>query len=51
MTEEEIASHGLDLNQRPGSDATSIANLDRPETSLPYIVPSLSPFSTNNGET
>ena len=51
MTEEEITSHVLDLNQRTGFDATSTANLDTQDTSLPYIVPSLSPFGTDHWET
>jgi hypothetical protein len=51
MTEAEITSHVLDLNQRTGFDATSTINFDTQDTSLPYIVPSLSPFSTANWET
>ena len=51
MTEAEITSHVLDLNQRTGFDATSTNNLDTQDTSLPYIVPSLSPFGTNDWET
>lgn len=51
MTDEEIASHVLDLNQRTGFDATSVVNLDTQDTSVPYIVPSLSPFSTIDWET
>ena len=51
MTEAEIASHILDLNQRTGFDATSTANLDTQDTSMPYIVPSLSPFSSSDWET
>lgn len=51
MTHAEIASHVLDLNQRTGFDATSTDNLDDPTTSLPYILPSLSPFSTSGWET
>lgn len=48
MTQAEIASHILDLNQRTGFDASSTANLDTQDMSLPYLVPSLSPFSTND---
>jgi len=31
MTDEEITSQGLGLNQRTGFDATSIANLRHPD--------------------
>lgn len=51
MTEAEIASHVLDLNERTGFDATSNENLDTQDTSMPYIVPSLSPFSSSDWET
>lgn len=51
MTQAEIASHVLDLNQRTGFDATSTDDLDTQVTSLLHIVPSLSPFSTTDWKT
>ncbi len=44
-TNTEVTSHTLDLNQRTGFDATSTANLDTQDTSVPYVDPVASQLS------
>ena len=47
----EIDSHTLEYNQRTGFDAASTALLDTQDTTLPYVEPSSSPFSSSDWET